>query len=122
MAWQFSSDRPIYLQIVDHIVLEILGNSYSPGDKLPSVRELASLAAVNPNTMQRAFAELESLGLVATQRNAGRFVTTDLNAINRAKATMAQDLTKEYLRKIRAIGYSREEASGMLKCFEEGAV
>ena len=58
MAWQFDGNRPIYAQLVEHIQYDIVSGVYPPGEKLPSVRELATLAAVNPNTMQKALAEL----------------------------------------------------------------
>ncbi len=68
MAWILDSDRPIYLQLVERIQVQIVSGEYPPGAKLPSVRDLAAVAAVNPNTMQKAFAELESSGLILTQR------------------------------------------------------
>ena len=64
MPWNLNSDRPIFLQIVERIQMDIISGKYKPGDKLPSVRELAAEAAVNPNTMQKAFSELERTGLV----------------------------------------------------------
>ena len=68
MAWELDSDRPIFIQIVERIQMEIISGKYSPGDKLPSVRDLAAVAAVNPNTMQKALTELERTGLVYSQR------------------------------------------------------
>ena len=82
MAWELDSDRPIYAQLVERIQTEIVSGYYPPGGKLPSVRELASVAAVNPNTMQKAFAELERSGLIVTQRTNGRTVTEDVEKIN----------------------------------------
>ena len=64
MAWNLNSDRPIFLQIVERIEMDIISGKYQPGDKLPSVRDLAAEAAVNPNTRQKAFQELEHTGLV----------------------------------------------------------
>ena len=75
MGWDFETDRPIYIQIMEKIQLLILAGVYPVGAKLPSVRDLAQQAAVNPNTMQRALAQLEEEGLVITQRTSGRFVT-----------------------------------------------
>ena len=68
MAWNMESDRPIYAQLVERIQMQIVSGQYPPGGKLPSVRDLASVASVNPNTMQKAFAELERSGLIITQR------------------------------------------------------
>lgn len=77
LAWQFSNEKPIYVQVSDQIVSNILTGVYKQGEKLPSVREFAGIAAVNPNTVQRALSELESVGLIETQRNTGKFVTQE---------------------------------------------
>lgn len=109
MAWQFNSNRPIYQQIVDEIELRILNGTYEMGMRLPSVRDLAVLAAVNPNTMQRALAELEEMGLVSTQRNTGRTVTTDESAVSRARDSKASLLAETFLMQMKALGLSRKE-------------
>ncbi len=109
MAWQFSSNRPIYQQIVDEIELRILNGTYEMGMRLPSVRDLAVLAAVNPNTMQRALAELEEMGLVTTQRNTGRTVTTDEEAVCRARDAKANLLAQTFLMQMQALGLNRQE-------------
>ena len=109
MAWQFNSNRPIYIQIVDEIELRILNGTYEMGMRLPSVRDLAVLAAVNPNTMQRALAELEEMGLVTTQRNTGRTVTTDETAVSRARDIKADVLAETFMMQMQALGLSRKE-------------
>jgi DNA-binding transcriptional regulator YhcF (GntR family) len=109
LAWQFNSNRPIYQQIVDEIELRILNGTYEMGMRLPSVRDLAVLAAVNPNTMQRALAELEEMGLVSTQRNTGRTVTTDDSAVSRARDSKASLLAETFLMQMKALGLSRKE-------------
>ena len=109
MAWQFNANRPIYQQIVDEIELRILNGTYEMGMRLPSVRDLAVLAAVNPNTMQRALAELEEMGLVTTQRNTGRTVTTDETAVSRARDNKANLLAETFLMQMKALGLSRKE-------------
>ena len=81
MSWQFQADQPIYTQLVARLQQQIVSGVYPPGSKLPSVRELAADAGVNPNTVQRAFAELERAGLIYTQRTAGKFVTEDAAAV-----------------------------------------
>ena len=117
MAWQFTSSRPIYQQIVDEIELRILNGTYEMGMRLPSVRDLAMLAAVNPNTMQRALSELEEMGLVSTQRNAGRTVTTDEEAVKRARSAKADLLAGTFLLQMKSLGLTKEEA---LKRLEQG--
>ncbi len=114
MAWQFSPNRPIYQQIVDEIEMRILNGTYEGGMRLPSVRDLALLAAVNPNTMQRALAELENMGLVATQRNSGRTVTTDAEAVSRARAEKASALIETFLLQMKTLGLERSEVLGLL--------
>jgi GntR family transcriptional regulator len=109
LAWQFNSNRPIYQQIVDEIELRILNGTYEMGMRLPSVRDLAVLAAVNPNTMQRALAELEEMGLVSTQRNTGRTVTTDETAVSRARDIKADLLAETFMMQMQALGLSRKE-------------
>ncbi|MEN6418294.1 MAG: GntR family transcriptional regulator [Clostridiaceae bacterium] len=117
MAWQFTSSRPIYQQIVDEIELRILNGTYEMGMRLPSVRDLAMLAAVNPNTMQRALSELEEMGLLTTQRNAGRTVTTDEEAVKRARSAKADLLTETFLLQMKSLGLTKEEA---IKRLEQG--
>ena len=84
MPWSFQADTPIYTQLVARLQEQIVSGAYPPGSKLPSVRDLAADAGVNPNTVQRAFAELERLGLIYTQRTSGKFVTEDAAAIDAA--------------------------------------
>uniref|UniRef100_UPI00359431E6 GntR family transcriptional regulator n=1 Tax=Acetobacterium sp. TaxID=1872094 RepID=UPI00359431E6 len=89
MKWYIDSDRPIYKQLVEQIELRIISGVYKPGDKLESVREMAMDAGVNPNTMQKALAELERMELVFAQRTSGRFITEDLKVIEEAKKNLA---------------------------------
>ena len=119
MAWQFSSNRPIYQQIMDEIELRILNGTYEKGMRLPSVRDLAMTAAVNPNTMQRALSDLENQGLITTQRNAGRTVTTDETAIKRARTVKADSLAETFLLQMKALGMTKEEVLERLAGREE---
>ena len=77
MAWKFSSDKPVYLQISDKIVKKVLSGEYPVGEQIPTVRQIALEAAVNPNTVQHAFSELENEGLIISKGTMGRFVTED---------------------------------------------
>jgi DNA-binding transcriptional regulator YhcF (GntR family) len=115
LAWQFSNDRPIYLQVSDQIVSGILAGPFRKGEKLPSVRELAVLAAVNPNTVQRALSELESLGLIETQRNTGKYVTQEEGLIEMAKQKRGALLAAEFLKNMTALGYTGEQAIDLLR-------
>lgn len=109
MSWDFQSDRPIYAQIMLHIQLDIVSGKYAAGEKLPSVRELAADAAVNPNTMQKALTELERLGLVYSQRTSGRFITEDENMIQAIKQQLAQEQIHDFLQNMQRIGYTPQE-------------
>ena len=109
MAWALDSGRPIYAQIIERVQLDIITGHYKPGEKLPSVRDLASEAAVNPNTMQKALSELEQSGLLYTQRTSGRFITEDTELIQRMKTTLATMQVREFIHKMRQIGLDDTE-------------
>lgn len=109
MAWEFKSDRPIYTQLLEQIELKIISGEYKAGDRLLSVRDLAAEAAVNPNTMQRALAELERIGLVHSQRTSGRTVTEDKELICRIKEKIAMQHIEEFLATMKKLGYTKEE-------------
>lgn len=114
MAWNLTSDRPIFIQIVDRISADIISGKYRPGEKLPSVRDLAGEAAVNPNTMQKALGELERTGLVWSQRTNGRFITEDMNMIRELKSSVAQEKIGEFLTQMQTLGYSNEEILALM--------
>ena len=109
MQWQFSNDAPIYTQLIQQVKVGIVTGAFPPGERLPSVRDLATEAGVNPNTMQRALAELERDGLVYSQRTAGRFVTEDNTMINTAKRSLAERHVKTFLEAMLRLGFQREE-------------
>ena len=120
MAWTLSADRPIYAQLVEKIQKDIVSGIYKAGDKIPPVRELATEAAVNPNTMQKALAELERMGLLYTQRTSGRFVTEDGEMINKIKNEMASEQIKVFLENMKQLGYDTEETICIIKEMEKG--
>lgn len=109
MAWHFENHLPIYTQILEHIRLDVITGAYPAGSKLPSVRELAAEASVNPNTMQRALAELEQSGLIYSQRTAGRFVTEDPDMIGALKEQIAEEKIQEFFRTMRELGFQTGE-------------
>lgn len=115
MCWDLSSDRPVYLQIVEKIQIEIVAGHYKAGDKLPSVRELAAIAAVNPNTMQKALTELERTGLVYANRTSGRFITEDKELLAQAKKDLASAEVSAFLAKMKQFRYSEEEIFALIK-------
>ena len=121
MTWTFTPDRPIYLQLQEHLKLSIVSGRYPPGDKLPAVRDLALEAAVNPNTMQRALTELERDGLVFTQRTSGRYVTEDGEVIKKVKNDLAMELVDAFLVNMAAIGYGADETTDLIKGRRNGS-
>ena len=114
MAWTLDSDRPIFLQIAERIQTDIVSGRYQPGDKLPSVRDLAAEASVNPNTMQKAFAELERTGLVYSRRTSGRFITEDCHMIEQLKTSLATEKMEEFLAQMRQLGFQNDEILSLM--------
>ena len=114
MQWQFSNDAPIYTQLIQQVKVGIVTGAFPPGERLPSVRDLATEAGVNPNTMQRALAELERDGLVYSQRTAGRFVTEDNTMINQAKRSLAERHVKTFLEAMLRLGFQKDEIIALI--------
>ena len=119
MEWQFVDNAPIYSQIVQQIKLSIASGLLSPGERLRSVRDLAMEAGVNPNTMQRALAELERDGLVYSLRTSGRYVTEETSMINEIKKSIAEQYAKDFLEAMKRLGYSSQEISDILEGLEK---
>lgn len=115
MSWIFRDDKPVYMQIIDNIKLNIVSGKYAPGSKILSVREFAEKVSVNPNTMQRALSALEIEGLLFTQRNSGRYITNNIELINQTREAIAIEHVKNFLNGITALGYSREEIIELMK-------
>lgn len=118
MDWQFDSSMPIYTQLVYKIELAIVSGEFVRGQRLSAVRDMAAEAGVNPNTMQRAFQELERQGLVYTQRSSGRYVTEDMTVIENTKQALARENIKSFMDSMRRIGYSREKIIRLLESSE----
>ena len=114
MSEQFDASRPIYAQLVERLKAKILAGTYPPGGHLDSVRDMAAAAGVNPNTMQRALAQLETEGLVRTERTAGRYVTEDTMLIEQLRAATAEKFAAEFLEKMKGIGYSPAQVAELL--------
>lgn len=119
MAWNLKSDRPIYSQLIEQIELMIVSGIYPAGAKLPSVRDMAGEASVNPNTMQRALAQLESEGLLFTQRTSGRFVTEDVAKIMETKNSLAMNLINEFIESMSNLGYDKSQTIFLIKSTAE---
>ena len=118
MPWEFRGDAPIYAQLIDQLRRRIVSGDLQPGARLPSVRDLAAEAGVNPNTMQRALAEMERLKLVYSQRTAGRFVTEDREVIDGVRQELAAEQIRSFLAAMAQLGFDRPEIERLLN--EEG--
>lgn len=110
----FESGKPLFLQLQELIRTDIAAGKYSPGEKIPGVRDLALSANVNPNTMQRALAELEAEGLLVTRGTSGRFICPDPAVIEEAKRKILAEHAKGFLMKCRELGVDRNEAAQIL--------
>jgi len=120
MIWSFNDDRPIYSQLIEHIKLGIISGEWQQGTKLPSVRDMAQEAGVNPNTMQRAFAELERDGLVYSKRTSGRYITEDSGMIERIRDDIANENISKFIESMEKLGFSPEQTLTAFKKAVEG--
>lgn len=117
MSWELKNDRPIYTQLLEQIEQRIISGEYEPGSRLPSVRELAAEASVNPNTMQRAMSELANRGLIITNRTAGRVVTEEESILIQLRERRAKDFTQEYISRMAELKYNKDQ---IIKFIQKG--
>lgn len=115
MGWNIKDDRPIWVQLKEQMIRRIISGRYQSGDKLPSVRELADEAGVNPNTMQRALSALDQEGFSITNRTSGRCVTNDKDKIETYRQGIAHEIVKQYLNNLEELGYTKEDAVRFIK-------
>lgn len=115
MQWKLSDDRPIYVQLMETITAAIASGTLAAGSRLPSVREMAAQAGVNPNTMQRALAELERDGLLYSQRTAGRFVTNQSDRITQKRKELAMQQIRIFLSSMKEMGYTSEQTLNLIQ-------
>ncbi len=115
MAWNFSQDRPVYLQISERIIISILSGEYAPTQQIPSVRQLALEAAVNPNTVQHAFSDLEDEGIIVSKGTQGRFVTSDTEIIEKCRRKLAKKLVSDFVKRAGELSVKREELISIIE-------
>lgn len=115
MLWELTNDRPLYLQLIEHIQLLILSGEYEPGQQFPSVRELAMTANVNPNTMQRALSELERNGLLINERTNGRKITGDVSMIESMREELALSKLCRLKKELKQLGMDDEEPMAFIR-------
>ena len=114
LQWNFSGNRPVYIQIMEQIRGAILSGEFQPGSRVPPVREFAAQAQVNPNTMQRAMLELEREGLLIAQGTLGRFVTDNPNILEAMRQKARSAVIRSCAAQFRAVGLTMEQAANML--------
>jgi DNA-binding transcriptional regulator YhcF (GntR family) len=119
MKGEFDNSQPIFRQIIEQILLSIATGEFVPGGRVASVRELALKFKVNPNTMQRSLAELESMGYMFTERSSGRFVTRDTALIESLKSTLPKKITEKYVSEMLGCGFLREDITDYVKNYLE---
>ncbi len=112
---EFKDNLPIYVQIKNLIKKKIASGELKKGEKLPSVREFSTKLKTNPNTVQRAYSELEREDLVFTQRGLGTFVSEDEKTILELKKNMASNIVKSFLHDMIAIGFKEGEILDLIK-------
>ena len=120
MSWTFDNKKPIYLQIMEKIKLQIVSHTLEPNQQLPTVRELASEAGVNPNTIQRALSDLEREGFVYSKRTTGRFVTEDKELIAQSRKQLSEEELKHFVSSMTHFGYEKEELPGVVGDYIKG--
>ena len=120
MAWKFDNNIPIYIQISNIIKLQIVTKQLKSGDKLPTVRDLAETAGVNPNTVQRALSDLETEGFVYSVRTTGRFVTGNVDLIQRTRVELAQNELETFVSNMLNLGFEESELVAQLEGFLKG--
>ncbi len=114
MSFEFKSDVPIYLQIVENIKMQIIKKELKPLEKIPSVRELSIIYEVNPNTVLRALNLLESEGLIFTERTNGKFVTADSEIIEKATDKTVNNMVDGFLTSMQDLGFDKNKVLEIL--------
>lgn len=109
MTEEYTASKPIYLQIADRIIREIVRKELSPGDKLPSVREMAVQSGVNPNTIQRTYSELERMDIVETRRGQGTFVTEKEEVLSVLNEKLQEEVIELFIKNMKELGLSKKQ-------------
>ena len=119
MEITFENNIPIYIQLLEYMKIYLISGVFKTGEKLPSVREFAATFKVNPNTMQKALSELESMNLIYTERTNGKYVTKDKKVIEKLKDEYATTLAKSYFQGMKRIGLGKADSIKYLERINE---
>lgn len=112
---QFEASKPIYMQIADQLYKQIIRQEINPGDKLPSVRDLAIELGVNPNTIQRSYSEMERLGIVETKRGQGTFIVEQQQIVVDLKQQLQNEIIHQFVKSMKELGFSQDDILAGLK-------
>lgn len=115
MPWNFDNSIPIYLQIIQEMKRKIIRKELAPGEKLPSIRDLAKEAGVNPNTMQKALTELETSGLIETERTTGKYVTDNKEQISLLREDYLRERLEPFMKELSSMGLEEEELVSLIR-------
>ena len=115
MEWKIDNNKPVYIQLVEQLKVKISSGEIELDSKLDSVRSLAADAMVNPNTMQKALAELEREGFVYSKRTSGRFVTDNKELIENERKNLVKDNVKKTLDTLINLGYTNDEILSLVE-------
>ena len=119
MEFTFDNNIPIYVQLLEYMKIYLISGVFKCGDKLPSVRDFSNTFKVNPNTMQKALAELESMNLIHTERTNGKYVTNDEEMIKKLKDEYASTLARSYFQGMKKIGLGKADSIKYLEGIDE---
>ena len=119
MKFAFDNNIPIYIQLLECMKIYLIAGVFRSGQKLPSVREFATTFKVNPNTMQKALTELESMNLIYTERTNGKYVTNDTKIIEKLKDEYAITLAKSYFQGMKKIGLGKADSIKYLEGIDD---
>ena len=112
---RFDTSRPIFLQIMEEVKRRVMRGDFKSGERAPSVRELAKILKVNPNTVAKAYYELEREGLLFTKRGQGTFITQDKRVLNRERERMVRGAIKKLLKELKGLGIDKDEIEGIIR-------
>lgn len=120
MVQEFEATKPIYMQIVEGIFKQIVRGEIKPGEKLPSVREMAIQSGVNPNTIQRSYSEMERMGIVETRRGQGSFIKEQEEIVMELKETMQKEVISQFVKNMEDLGLTKDQiVSGLENYYRE---
>lgn len=119
MELTFDNNIPIYIQVLEYMKIYLISGVFKCGERLPSVREFSTTFKVNPNTMQKALAELESMDLIYTERTNGKYVTQNTELIEKLKDEYATTLAKSYFQGMKRIGLGKADSIKYLEGIDE---